>query len=534
MAHRSALKPLTYPLAIVYFNYASGNKYRSQGRVYCGFIGRIVQDILTPDQRCKQLGRAADGQFLPLMTVELKSRLEKLQRRSGNRIDVLIVAEDRDSLEALSRNVEEWLFHPLATSDPQEALKLASSFPFKIAVLDVPARGADGVELLRQLKEIDPGIEVILITGSYSVESAVEAIKLGAHDYLLKPLNFSRLKSVLDTLREHFLRKQTVLGLEEELLKNLQFHDMVGRSPAMLDVFDFIRRIARHYSKVLISGETGTGKELAARALHAQSPVASKRFVVCDCTTLNEALMESQLFGHVRGAFTGANEDKIGLFEYADGGTLFLDEISELSLSMQAKFLRVLQAGEIYRVGSPKPIKVDVRVIAATNRDLREEVKRKRFREDLYFRLNATEIKMPPLRERREDIPLLCRYFLRKFSEKFDREIKGLTQKAQRLIMNYSWPGNVRELENVLEKACLIAPAEFIRPRELPPYLNAFHSGTGPEAPQAELSTLREMEKAYILKALEKASGNKVHAARMLGITPRSIYRRLKKHGIAP
>lgn len=465
------------------------------------------------------------------MSLEPEPRFEKFQRRSRNRIDVLIVAEDQDSLGAMCRAVEQRPFHPIVTNDPSEALRLASSFPFKIALLDAPA---DGLKLLKQLKEIDPAIEVILVAGSYSVESAVEAIKLGAHDYLPKPLNLSRLKSVLDTLREHFLRKQTVLGLEEELLKNLQFHDMVGRSPAMLEVFDFIKRVARHYSKVLISGETGTGKELAARALHAQSPVAGKRFVVCDCTTLNEALMESQLFGHVRGAFTGANEDKMGLFEYADGGTIFLDEISELSPSMQAKFLRVLQAGEIYRVGSPKPIKVDVRIVVATNRDLRQEVKMNRFREDLYFRLSATEIRMPPLRERREDIPLLCRYFLRRFSEKFGREIKGLTQKAQRLIMNYSWPGNVRELENVLEKACLVASAEFIHLRDLPAYLRAFDSNAGPNfAPPGGFPTLREVERTHIIKALEKAGGNKVHAARLLGITARSMYRRLKKHGIS-
>lgn len=465
------------------------------------------------------------------MSLEPEPRFEKFQRRSRSRINVLIVAEDQDSLGAMCRAVEQRPFHPIVTNDPREALKLASSFPFKIALLDVPA---DGLSLLRQLKEIDPAIEVILVAGSYSVESAVEAIKLGAHDYLPKPLNLSRLGSVLDTLREHFLRKQTVLGLEEELLKNLQFHDMVGRSPAMLEVFDFIKRVARHYSKVLISGETGTGKELAARALHAQSPVAGKRFVVCDCTTLNEALVESQLFGHVRGAFTGANEDKMGLFEYADGGTIFLDEISELSPSMQAKFLRVLQAGEIYRVGSPKPIKVDVRIVVATNRDLRQEVKMNRFREDLYFRLSATEIRMPPLRERREDIPLLCRYFLRRFSEKFGREIKGLTQKAQRLIMNYSWPGNVRELENVLEKACLVASAEFIRLHDLPAYLRAFDSNAGSSlAPQGGFPTLREVERIHIIKALEKAGGNKVHAARLLGITARSMYRRLKKHGIS-
>ncbi len=308
----------------------------------------------------------------------------------------------------------------------------------------------DGLDLLDQAFKIDPGVHVILMTGYYSLDSAVDAIRRGAADYLTKPVDRTRLKKTLDEICDLISRRQRIRELEGQMLQDLNFHGIIGKSPVMLEVFDLVRKVAKHYTNVLISGQTGTGKELVAQALHHMSPVSQQRFAICNCSALVDTLLESQLFVHIRGSFTGATDTRPGLFEYANGGTVFLDEVGETSLAMQSKLLRVIQNREIQRVGSPELRHVDVRLIAATNRDLRAEVLAGRFREDLFYRLSTIQIRVPSLVERLEDIPLLVQFFVKKYNRAYNKQIQGLTRRAQTVLLQHSWPGNVRELENVI------------------------------------------------------------------------------------
>ncbi|HEX4567787.1 MAG TPA: sigma-54 dependent transcriptional regulator, partial [Vicinamibacterales bacterium] len=369
-----------------------------------------------------------------------------------------------------------------------------------------------------------------------SVDTAVEAIKLGATDYLSKPLDFGRLEELLANVREDLERRRNLLSIESDLAKRLEFCGMIGRGPAMQELFGMIRRLAPHVRTALVSGETGTGKELVARALHHLGPRRERRFVTVNCSAVVETLFESELFGHVRGAFTGATDNKSGLFELADGGTLFLDEIGELPLTLQAKLLRVLELGEVHRVGSLDPRKVSVHVVAATNRDLRAEVVAGRFRSDLYYRLNIVEVALPPLRERREDIPYLTAAFVGETSERLQKSLLGLTPGAERLLAMASWDGNVRELRNVIERACILADGDFITERELSVSMPLSRPlaqtplalpATQEDAASADL--LVTVEREHIQRALMRARGNKKAAARMLGLSRRALYRRLER-----
>jgi DNA-binding NtrC family response regulator len=385
------------------------------------------------------------------------------------------------------------------------------------------------MELLERILATDPGTEVIIITADYSTESAVEAIQKGASDYLNKPVVIEDLRRRVGKLVADVRQRQQGFQLESQLLNTVQFEGMVSQSPLMQEVFVQIRRIAPHFRTVLVTGATGTGKELAAKALHALSPAASKPFAVCNCSAVVETLFESELFGHAKGSFTGATQDKIGLFEYANGGTVLLDEIGEMPLAVQAKLLRVLQNHEIQRVGSPAVRKVDVRVIAATHRDLRQMVAEKQFREDLYYRLCVVEIKLPRLTERKEDLPLLQRYFLERFAREYNKPVADFTRRAQILMSRYPWTGNIRELENAIGHACMTAQGNRIDVRDLPERLQIqkFQQVPGDET----MLPLDELARRHAWRVLQHVDGNKARAAEILQVSRSTLYRLLAENG---
>jgi len=439
-----------------------------------------------------------------------------------------ILDDDPAQLEILSAQVADVGYESIGTSDPQEALRLVRCGRCRVVLADVHMPEMDGYKFLDQALRVDPGVHVIMITGDYTLESALDAVRRGAMDFLPKPIERARLKRTLDDVALLYDQRRRVRSLEQELLKDLEFHGIVGKSPAMLEVFDFARKVARHYTNVLIVGATGTGKELVARAIHQISPVSQQRLAVCNCSALVETLLESQLFGHVRGAFTGATDTRAGLFEYAHNGTVFLDEVGETSLGMQAKLLRVIQNREIQRVGSPEVRQINVRLIAATNRDLRAEVLAGRFREDLFYRLSSIQIRIPSLSERLEDIPLLVQYLLKKYNEAYGKKIGGLTRRAQAAVLQHSWPGNVRELENTISTACISATGDFIDLPDLPEHLQ--HRETRPADGREFLPlSLEEMRNAHIERVLQMCQGNRLRAAQVLGIGRTSLYRYLKK-----
>ena len=414
-----------------------------------------------------------------------------------------------------------------SAADAQSGLELIRRTRPQIVLLDLVMPGVEGMEVLQQILEFDPGIDVILMTGYYSTESAVEAIQKGAADYFPKPFSPDRLRGKINQIKEDSKHRQRSLKLENELLENFEFDGMIGRSPLMLELVSKIRRIAPHFRSVLVTGPTGVGKELVARALHRLSPGQKGNFVALNCSSISETLAESELFGHVKGAFTGAHQDKAGVFEYADGGVVLLDEIGEMPLPLQAKLLRVLQNQELQRVGSPAVRKVDVRVVAATNRDLPEMVSQGKFREDLYFRLCMIELKVPSLAERREDLPILQRHFLKSFAAQYKKPLAGLTRRAQTLLVKYSWPGNVRELENVLGHACMMTESDVIDVRDLPARIQNLRSTENTES-EVDLS-LDQAARLHVQRVLAHVGGNKVRAAEILGISRTYLYELLKK-----
>jgi DNA-binding NtrC family response regulator len=448
---------------------------------------------------------------------------------SAKHLSLLAIDDNPQSLDLIRATVSEMEIEVLTSENPEEGFEIFSKRRPRIVLLDLVVPKTSEMQLLERMIALDPATEVILLTSHYSTESAVEAIQKGASDYWTKPLDIEKLRQRMKTvLGDAALRRDTA-RFDRELLNVSMFEGMVGHSPVMLDLFARIRRVAPHFRTVLVTGGTGTGKELVAQALHRLSPASNGEFAICNCSALVETLLESELFGHVRGAFTGAMQDKVGLFEYADGGTIFLDEIGELSPPAQAKLLRVLQNRQVQRVGSVNTRNIDVRVIAATHRDLKSMVAEGHFREDLYYRLAMVEIALPSLISRGEDLPLLQRFFLDKFAKEYGKSIAGLTRRAQTRLAAYSWPGNVRELENVIGNACMMVDGDLIDIDDLPETLHHFSTVPGPFSENEELLPLEEVQKRHILRVLQAVGGRKARAAEILGIGRATIYQMLAK-----
>jgi DNA-binding NtrC family response regulator len=438
----------------------------------------------------------------------------------------ILLIDDDDSLRrVIEFSLTEAGYLVRTASNGEEGLRLFEKNAFDAVITDIAMPGTNGIEVLAKVNQRVPSIPVIVITAFGTIESAVEAMKQGAFDYITKPFNRDELRLTLGkAIKMRRLEKENV-ELRAEVTDRYCFENIIGSSNKMKDLLDLAGRVAPSEASLLITGESGTGKELLAKGVHFNSRRANGPFVAVNCAAIPEALIESELFGHVKGSFTGAVRDKEGKLELADGGTLFLDEIGDLRIDLQAKILRALQEREIDRVGSGKPVSVDVRVIAATNKDIERAVKEGVFREDLYYRLNVITLFIPPLRERREDIPLLARHFLKKFNADDDVRLDGL---ALSLLLEYGWPGNVRELENVMERASVLKRGLFITPNELPEKLRKERIGADEiilNLPEQGIS-LEELEKKLIVKALEKHNGNQTRAAEFLRITrPTLIYR---------
>ena len=454
-------------------------------------------------------------------------------------VKLVAVDDTPSSLELLAESLRQDGLAIFTSTDPEEGLELVYHEHPQIVLLDLVMPKMSGLEMLERIVAFDPAIDVILMTAHYTTETAVEAIQKGACDYLNKPVSIPALRSRVEKLLGDARQRQRALDLDREMLETCRFEGMIGRSPLMWDLFARIRRVAQHYRSALITGPTGTGKDLVARALHSLSPAVSGRFVTCNCSAVVETLFESELFGYVKGAFTGATSDKMGLFEFASGGTIFLDEIGDMPLTTQAKLLRVLQNQEITRVGSVTPRKIDVRVIAATNRDVREMIAQKQFREDLYYRLAMVELKTPSLAERKEDLPLLEKFLLERFSDQFNKEIHGITRRAQIQLARHSWPGNVRELENVLGHACMMAMGDMIDVEDLPPFIRRAEGQKAAEASAGAAMesfdsppSLEDHEKELLASALEQAGGNQSEAARILRISRDRMRYKMAKHNL--
>jgi DNA-binding NtrC family response regulator len=453
-------------------------------------------------------------------------------------VSLVIIDDNPGSLDLLSNALAQEGLDIYVASDPEAGLDLVYDKHPQIVLTDLVMPGMSGMEVLERIMEFDPTTDVLLMTAHYSTESAVEAIRKGASDYLNKPVSIATVRQRIGVLVDEARRRRRTVQIEDELLAGCEFEGIVGNSPLMWDMYSKIRRIAPHYRAVLITGETGSGKELVARALHRLSPATAGRYVVLNCSAVVETLFESELFGHVKGAFTGATQDKMGLFEHAHGGTLFLDEIGDMPLATQAKLLRALQHQEIQRVGSLAARKVDVRVIAATHRDLHKAIHEKQFREDLYYRLAMVEIHVPRLDERKEDLALLERSFVAKFAGQYGKTVRGLTPRAQMLLNRHDWPGNVRELENVIGHASMMVMGDTIDVRDLPEYLwdSSVHAAVaGVEPHVASVSTegnvsLEDHERRLIAQALETAGGNQSQAARLLRIGRDALRYKLKKY----
>ncbi|PLY00608.1 MAG: Fis family transcriptional regulator [Desulfuromonas sp.] len=453
---------------------------------------------------------------------------------------ILIVDDEAFIRENLERILSEDGYRPYSSENPQQAIAQVAEEEVDLVLLDLNLGDKSGLDVLREMREVDPDVLVIIITGYGTVESAVEALKMGAYDYIKKPFKADAIRLIVKLALETQSLRRELRHLRRESKERTLLGDteMVGSSPALLQVYRQVREVAKHESAtVLITGESGTGKELVARAVHNMSPRKDKPFIEINCGSLPFNLLESELFGHERGAFTDAKNRKIGLFEEANGGTIFLDEIGEMDLNLQVKLLRVLEDRKIRRLGGTRNIDIDVRVIAATNRDMKDAIDDKTFREDLYYRLNVFPIHIPPLRDRREDIPPLLDYFLKKFNREFNKKINEVSRDALDLLLRYSWPGNVRELRNMVERICIMQSEDVIRPEFLPNEIwgdepskeSPFSFDIPPEGILLE-EMIGEVEKELIAKAIAITGGNVAKTARILNVPRGTLRYKLEKY----
>jgi DNA-binding NtrC family response regulator len=445
----------------------------------------------------------------------------------------ILIIDDEEAIRDSCTQVLAREGHLVETAaDGPSGIDLFQNGGFDAVLLDLKLPGMDGLQILNRLRQFDPEVPVIIITGFATIESAVHTIKKGAFDYLAKPFSPEELRVIVrKALGMRTLKREEKI-LRREMESPGSFTMVVGRSPCMARLLDIVKRVSPTESTVLITGESGTGKELMAREIHSHSPRRNAPFVVVDCGALVETLFESELFGHVKGSFTGAHVTKHGRFEVADGGTIFLDEISHISLNIQAKLLRAIQEREVTRIGSTTPIKVDVRILAATNESLEDNVRKGRFREDLFYRLSVVPIHIPPLRERLDDIPILADHFLDKFADKAGREIKAISPQVKKALLQYEWPGNIRELENTIERAVVLSKGDEIELKDL------FYHGIGSrlsflQPPDGRFKPLEEMEKEYIKMVLDAQHGNRSQAARLLGIDRKTLLAKIKKFNLS-
>ena len=445
---------------------------------------------------------------------------------------ILVVDDDPGHRTMLCTLLGEWGYDIYEADDGSVAIEKVKDRSFELVLMDVRMLKVSGLEALGEIKSYNPAIPVIIMTAYSSVETAVESLKKGAYDYLTKPLDFEKLKLTIRRAMEHTRLKEENRVLKEHLDRQFDRRKIIGRSPQMADLLDTVARVAPSEATVLLTGESGTGKELVAGAIHYNSHRKNGPFIQINCAALTETLLESELFGHEKGAFTGADRRKEGCFLRAHGGTIFLDEVSEMTLTMQVKLLRVLQEREILRVGGEQAIPVDVRVVGATNKDLQDLSAKGEFREDLYYRLNVVGLEIPPLRRRKDDIPLLAQHFLEDFAKRNRKTIKGFTPRAMDSILKHDWPGNVRELMNAVERGVVLARSEYLDEMDLRIDIDTGSTGSAYVPVTAQpAGSLQQVEKTAILNTLASTGGNKSEAARILGITRKTLHQKLKKYG---
>jgi two-component system response regulator HydG len=453
---------------------------------------------------------------------------------------ILVVDDDHAHRTMLNTLISGWGYAVSEADDGFTAIEEVKESSFDLVLMDVRMVRVSGLEALEAIKAHNPAIPVIIMTAYSSVDTAVKALKQGAHDYLTKPLDFDKLRLTMDRAMEHTRLEEENRLLRETLGQQFDSQNIIGKSPAMIKLLETVSQVAPSEATVLISGESGTGKELIAGAIHFNSRRKNGPFVKINCAAITETLLESELFGHEKGAFTGADRRKEGRFSQAHGGTLLLDEVSEMSLMMQVKLLRALQEREFNRVGGESTIQVDVRVIAATNKNLKDQINEGAFREDLYYRLNVVELEVPPLSDRKEDIPLLTKHFLEMFAAKNRKEIKGFTPKAMDNLIRYNWPGNVRELMNAVERAVVLTRSSYLDEADFPFMTDFLIENRQEDSIRSDArilqgeAPLEEIEKTAILNTLQAANGNKSEAARRLGITRKTLHKKLKAYGVMP